>query len=63
MVWRAWDKNRYGDNDPGIAWTLDSKWCAEYAKSKGREIKWLTVRRDEVFAYISRRGESEIIIL
>lgn len=63
MVWRAWDKNIYGDNDPGIAWTLDSKWCVEYAKSKGREVKWRTVRRDEVFAYISRRGESEMIIL
>ena len=63
MVWRAWDKNRYGDNDPGIAWTLDSKWCEEYAKSKGRKIKWRSVRRDEIFAYISRRGESEIIIL
>lgn len=63
MVWRAWDRNRYGDNDPGISWTLDGEWCAEYAKSQGREVKWRSVRREEIFAYISRRGESEIIIL
>ena len=63
MVWRAWDKNRYGDNDPGISWTLDSRWCAEYARVHNRAVKWRSVRREEIFAYVSRRGESEIIIL
>ena len=63
MVWRAWDKSRYGDNDPGISWTLDGQWCAEYAKAHNRAVKWRSVRREEIFAYISRRGENEIILL
>lgn len=62
-VWRAWDKNRYGDDDPGISWTLDEQWCIGYAKSKNREVKCRCVRREEIFAYVSRRGESEVIIL
>ena len=58
-VWRAYD----GDPDPGISWTIDREWCEGYAKSKGRKIKERQVMREEIFAYITRRGESEIILL
>ncbi len=58
-VWRAYD----ADPDPGISWTLDQEWCEVYASSKGRRVKSMQVWRDQVFAYVSRRGEEEIIIL
>lgn len=63
-VYRAYDAERYPDNsDPGISWTLDEAWCRDYAEKKGRIIKQMQVYRDQVFAYVSRRGEEEIIIL
>lgn len=63
-VWRAYDAERYPDGtDPGISWTLDREWCEDYAASRGRVLKSMQVRRDQVFAYVSRRGEEEIIIL
>ena len=58
-VWRAYDS----DPDPGISWTLDEQWCRGYAKAKGRRVKQMQVSRGQVFAYVSRRGEEEIIIL
>lgn len=58
-VYRAYD----GDPDPGISWTTDIEWCKQYASVSGRKIKERVVSRDEVFAYVSRRHESEIIIL
>ena len=58
-VWRAYD----GDPDPGISWTLDEQWCRGYAKAKGRRVKSMQVSREQVFAYVSRRGEEEVIIL
>lgn len=58
-VWRAYD----AEPDPGISWTLDEQWCRGYAKAKGRRVKQMQVSRDQVFAYVSRRGEEEIIIL
>ena len=58
-VWRAYD----ADPDPGISWTLDREWCEGYAKTKGRRMKQMQVNRDQVFAYVSRRGEEELIIL
>ena len=58
-VWRAYD----ADPDPGISWTLDEQWCRGYAKAKGRRVKQMQVSRDQVFAYVSRRGEEEVIIL
>lgn len=63
-VYRAYDANRYPeDTDPGISWTLDREWCEGYADMKGRVIKERKVFRKDIFAYISRRGEEEIIIL
>ena len=58
-IWRAYDR----DPDPGISWTVDREWCEAYAKAHNRQIKGMTVEREDVFAYITRRGESEIIIL
>jgi hypothetical protein len=58
-VWRAYD----AEPDPGISWTLDEQWCRGYARSKGRRVKQMQVSRDQVFAYVSRRGEEEVIIL
>lgn len=63
-VYRAYDANLYPDDtDPGISWTLDKEWCEGYAEAKGRVIKSRKVERKEIFAYVSRRGEEEIIIL
>lgn len=64
LVHRAYDAESYPDDtDPGISWTLDMEWCRGYTKSKGRVIKSRMVERNEIFAYVTRRGESEIIIL
>ena len=62
-VWRAYDAIRYTMIDPGISWTLDREWCEGYAKSKGRIVKQREVYRNEIFAYVTRRSEEEIIIL
>ena len=62
-VWRAYDAIRYPMIDPGISWTLDREWCEGYAKSKGRIVKQREVYRNEIFAYVTRRSEEEIIIL
>lgn len=63
-VWRAYNADLYPDDtDPGLSWTLDKAWCEEYAAIRGLVIKERQVERQEVFAYISRRGEQEIIIL
>ena len=58
-VWRAYD----AEPDPGISWTLDREWCEGYAKAKGRRVKQMQVSSDQVFAYVSRRGEEEVIVL
>lgn len=58
-VWRAYDR----EPDPGISWTIDKTWCEAYAKVHNRVVKEREVRREDVFAYVSRRHESEIIIL
>lgn len=64
-VWRAFDPKYDGEDagDPGISWTLDYKWCLDYAEKKGRIIRKRQVHRSDIFAYITRRGEEEIIIL
>lgn len=58
-VWRAYD----AEPDPGISWTLDEQWCRGYAQAKGRRVKQQQVSREQVFAYVSRRGEEEVIVL
>lgn len=58
-VWRAYSN----DPDPGISWTINEQWCHDYAKGTGRKVKEKTVNQDEVFAFITRRHEQEIIIL
>ena len=51
------------DTDPGISWTIDREWCMRYARLKGRVVKERQVQRSDIFAYVTRRGESEMIIL
>ena len=51
------------NSDPGISWTIDKEWCIGYARSKGRVVRERQVMRSDIFAYITRRGESEMIIL
>lgn len=58
-VYRAYDR----EPDPGISWSTDRVFVENYAKAKGRKIKSRQVERNEIFAYISRRLENEIIIL
>lgn len=68
-VYRAYDpyydtpEGLENGGDPGISWTTDKEWCEEYAKGRGRIVKSRTVERKDVFAYVSRRGEEEIMIL
>ena len=49
--------------DEGISWTNDLDWCMKYAEGRGRKIKTRTFERGDIYAYISRRGESEFIVL
>lgn len=58
-VFRACD-----DEDDGVSWTTNFGVAVEFA-SRGNKKKILCreVARDDVFAYINRRGEDEIIIL
>lgn len=58
-VYRAYDQ----EPDPGISWTIDREWCEGYAQAHDRKVKSRVIERKDVFAYISRRGEEEIIIL
>ena len=58
-VYRAYDS----EDDRCISWTIDKEWCEMYAESKNRKVKSRSVNRDEIFAYVTRRGENEIIIL
>lgn len=58
-VYRAYDS----DDDTGISWSTDREFVEEYARKKGRRIKTMQVERERIFAYITRRFESEIIIL
>lgn len=58
-VYRAYNQ----EPDPGISWTINKEWCEGYAQVHDRKVKSRVVERKDVFAYISRRGEEEIIIL
>ena len=60
-VWRAYDPDI--DPDPGISWTRDKEFAYGYAQHMGRVVKSRVVERADIFAYVSRRGEEEIIIL
>jgi hypothetical protein len=53
----------YPEGDEGLSWTLDKNFVEKYAKDLGRILLTRKVRKSDVFAYISRRGESEILIL
>ena len=52
------------ENDGGISWTTNIEVAIEFAtRAKNAKILAYEVTRNEVFAYINRRGEDEIIIL
>ena len=52
------------EQDGGISWTTNIETAIEFAaRGKNQKILCRTVERSEVFAYINRRGEDEIIIL
>lgn len=59
MLYRAYDS----EPDEGISWTSDWNWCEKYARMRNRKIKSRTFNKDEIYAYISRRGENEFLIL
>lgn len=58
-IYRAYDF----EPDTGISWSTDKAFVEEYAQKKGRKVKTMQVERERIFAYITRRFESEIIIL
>lgn len=58
-LWRAYDN----EVDEGISWTNDYEWCKGYAELRERKIKEDQFNREDIYAYISRRGESEFLIL
>ena len=49
--------------DVGISWSLNHDFCVRYAEINGLIVKSKTFKKSECFAYISRRGEMEIIVL
>jgi hypothetical protein len=53
----------YPESDDGLSWTLDRDFAERYAEEQKRVLVTRRVKKREVFAYISRRGESEILIL
>lgn len=60
LLYRAYDE-RYEDH--GISWTSNLEWAENRAKIRKLVIKKRLFYREEIFAYISRRGEDEFIIL
>lgn len=58
-LWRAYTD----DADHGISWSSNKEWVEHYAGFGGRKIKSKEFRKEDIFAYISRRGEDEFIIL
>lgn len=58
-LWRAYKE----EPDNGISWSSNFKWVKEYADSRGLQIKNRLFNKNDIFAYISRRGEDEFIIL
>lgn len=53
----------YPEEDDGLSWSLDKGFVVDYAAENGRVILERWVNKRDVFAYISRRGEEEILIL
>lgn len=60
LLYRAYDAS-YEDN--GISWTSNREWVMEYAVKHKLSVKERLFDRKDIFAYISRRGEDEFIIL
>lgn len=60
LLYRAYDA-KY--KDYGISWTSNYDWAMQHAVNHGLTIKQQVFRKEKIFAYVSRRGEDEFIIL
>lgn len=59
-IYRATDKV----NDGGLSWTTSLKYAEEYKKMFNKnEVIYTVVKKYDVFAYVERNKETEIIIL
>lgn len=53
-----------GEEDDGISWTMDRDYAERYKEMYDKEnVITRTVSKKEIFAFIERNNESEIIIL
>jgi hypothetical protein len=55
-----------GKNEKGFSYTLSkekAKWFAQRFNSQNSQIKELTIKKEDAFALLMRRGEQEIIII
>lgn len=60
LLYRAYDAKH---EDKGISWSNNYDFIEAYATRHNLWIKERKFERNEIFAYISRRGEDEFIIL
>lgn len=60
LLYRAYDA---AHTDNGISWTSNFEWVMNRAVVHKLTVKQRVFNRNEIFAYISRRGEDEFIIL
>ena len=62
LIYRAIDVTK--PDDRGLSWTLSYKYVMQYAEDFNKEhIKQKWISKSDVFAYINRNNEQEIIIL
>ena len=53
-----------GETDEGISWTLSYEYAEKYQKMFDKErIITRTIAKEQIFAFIERNNESEILIL
>lgn len=53
----------YGDEqDKAMSWTTDKAFAEKYAKSLNRNIVSKSVSKKDIFAFFTRRNESEVIL-
>ena len=51
-------------NDGGLSWTTSLEYAEKYKEMCNKsEVIWVGVKKSDVFAYIERNNESEVIIL
>lgn len=51
-------------NDGGLSWTTSLEYAKEYKEMHNKnEVIWMCIKKSDVFAYIERNNESEILII